>query len=57
VEDVIDEIVLEWGADDNRFIITTSHSDQTLNDVLQFARRWSEPNDPPQEVRLEQSSV
>jgi len=39
IEDKIDEMVVGDGSDESRFILTTSHPDETLQQVLDFA--WS----------------
>jgi len=53
VEDIIDEIVVGDGSDETRFLCTTSHPDEPLEDVLNMARTWEfERGDPVQEVRL-----
>lgn len=38
VEDLIDEIVVGDGVDDTRFILTSSHPNETLDKAIQFAR-------------------
>ncbi|MBU1385735.1 MAG: hypothetical protein KKG14_02275 [Alphaproteobacteria bacterium] len=40
VEDLIDEIVVGDGSDDNRFITTSAHEGEALDDVIEFARNW-----------------
>lgn len=53
LEDVIDEIVVGDGSQPDRFVCTTSHPDQPLDDVLNMLKWWeAERNDPVQEVRL-----
>ena len=52
VEDIIDELVNGDGSDETRYITTTSHPNETLGDVIAFARFWSEPEGEPQEVKL-----
>lgn len=37
IEDIIDEIVVGDGADPTRFILTSSHPGESVEDVLQFA--------------------
>lgn len=36
IEDVIDEIVVGDGSDQSRFILTSSHANETLEDVIEF---------------------
>ncbi len=38
IEDVIDQIVVGDGSDNNRFILTSSHPNETLDDAIEFAR-------------------
>jgi hypothetical protein len=38
IEDIIDEIVVGDGSDDSRFILTSSHESETLEEALEFAR-------------------
>lgn len=38
VEDIIDELVVGDGDDPSRFILTSSHPDETVGDVVEFAR-------------------
>jgi len=53
LEDIIDEIVVGYGSDPERFVCTTSHPDEPLDDVLNMLRYWEiEQNDPIEEVRL-----
>src|SRR5438128_2019662 len=40
VEDVIDELVVGDGTDPNRFLTTTSHPDESLEEVKAFAEAW-----------------
>ena len=40
VEDIIDELVVGDGSDTSRFVVTTSHPDESVQDVLEFARMW-----------------
>jgi hypothetical protein len=41
VEDQIDWLIVGDGSDDTRFIVTTSHGDEPLGDVVQFATTWA----------------
>ncbi len=43
VEDLIDEFVVGDGLDDTRFILTSSHPDESLDEVADFARALSRP--------------
>jgi hypothetical protein len=38
IEGVIDELVVGDGSDDRRFILTSSHPGETVDEVLEFAR-------------------
>lgn len=40
VEDVIDELVVGLGDDPSRFINTTSHPNESLEEVRSFAEAW-----------------
>jgi hypothetical protein len=53
IEDIIDELVVSDGSDDTRFVTTTSHSNETVEEVLEFAGWWKdERNQPVQIVKL-----
>jgi hypothetical protein len=53
VEDIIDELVVGDGADESRFILTSSHPGEPLGDVIEFVRTSiSEPAGEPQVVEL-----
>ena len=56
VEDVIDELVVGDGTDDTRFILTSFHEGQTIEEVRTFAEMCCadevEPGSPVQEVTL-----
>jgi hypothetical protein len=53
VEDIIDEIVVGDGDDQNRFLCTSSHPNEPYDDVLNMVETWEfERDDPVQEVRL-----
>ncbi|SDN34183.1 hypothetical protein [Afipia sp. GAS231] len=53
IEDIIDELVVGDGSDRERFVATTSHSNETVEEVLEFAGIWTdEQNRPVQIVRL-----
>jgi len=40
LEDKVDWIVIGDGTDDDRFIATTCHRDETIEEVLEFAACW-----------------
>jgi hypothetical protein len=50
VEDIIDELVVGDGTDEKRFILTSSHAGETIEDALEFARMLS--NEYAGEVQL-----
>jgi len=52
LEEAIDEIVCGDGFGPKRFLSTTSHPDEPLQDVLNMARIWDGGNGAMQEVRL-----
>ena len=53
LEDIIDEMVVGDGAQNERFVCTSSHPDEPLEDVLNMLKYWEmERDDPIQEVRL-----
>jgi len=53
IEDVIDEIVVGDGTDPARFLCTTSHAEEPLDEVMNMAITWEfERGDPVQEVWL-----
>ncbi|MBX3480010.1 MAG: hypothetical protein KF842_06395 [Caulobacter sp.] len=55
VEDEIDALIVGDGADDARFIATTSHGDEPLEDVINLATLWigdRPAGEAPQLVRL-----
>ena len=41
VEDIIDECVVGDGTDEGRYILTSSHPGETIDDALEFARSLS----------------
>jgi len=41
IEDLIDDLIIGNGSEDDRFITTTSHPNETLEDVIEFAEGWS----------------
>jgi len=50
VEDIIDELVVGDGTDDGRYILTSSHAGETIDDALEFARSLT--NEYEGEVQL-----
>jgi hypothetical protein len=42
MDDLIDEIVVGDGSDRGRFVNTSFHENETVEDVLDFARSWKE---------------
>ncbi len=40
IEDIIDESVVGDGLQDDRFVVTSSHSSEPLQEVLEFAASW-----------------
>lgn len=56
VADVIDELVVADGFDENRFICTSAHPNESLEKVRDFAGMWTQDVDPHeaiQEVQLD----
>ena len=52
---MIDELVVGDASDDERFINTTSHPNESVAEVIAFAKAWTLDVDPAldvQEVRL-----
>ncbi len=41
IEDMVDEAVVGDGNDDSRFLLTSSHEDETLDEAVEFARSLS----------------
>jgi hypothetical protein len=53
VEDIVDAIVVGDGSDNTRFLCTTSHPDESIEDVLNMVTGWEfERGDPVEQVRL-----
>lgn len=52
IEDIIDELVVGDGSDETRFILTSSHPGESLEEVIQFARSISEGIGEPQLVEI-----
>ncbi len=52
IEDIIDELVVGDGSREARFILTSSHPGEPLDEVVQFARAIREGVGEPQVVEL-----
>ena len=55
IEDEIDWLVVGDGSDADRFIVTTAHPNEPLDQVIQFATAWTgdgAPAEAPEIVRL-----
>lgn len=53
IEDIIDEIVVGDGSDQTRFLCTSSHPGDQLEDALNMAMIWEfERGEPVAEIRL-----
>ena len=50
IEDEIDGLIVGDGSDDSRFITTSSHPGETLDQVIEFATVWWINADGPTEV-------
>lgn len=50
VEDRIDDIVVGDGSDDSRFIVTSSHPDESIEEAVEFASMWTASGDDRVEV-------
>lgn len=54
MDGIIDELVMGDGSNRNRFIVTSFHTDETVEEVMEFARSWEKKLDQPVElVKLE----
>ena len=42
MDDLIDEIVVGDDSDKSRFVVTSFHENETIEEVLEFARNWKE---------------
>ncbi len=40
IEDIIDELIVSDGSQKGRFIATTSHPDESLDEVIEFAKYY-----------------
>jgi hypothetical protein len=53
IEDDIDAIIVGDGTDESRFIVTTSHPDETIEEAMAFAQAWpADSSDLVQAVSL-----
>ena len=50
VEHLIDKLIVGDGSDRSRFITTTSHPGETIDEVMEFARSWDEELGQPFEL-------
>lgn len=50
IEDIIDELVVADGSDDTRFVATTSHSNETVEEVVEFTGFWNDERDQPVQI-------
>jgi hypothetical protein len=50
VDDMIDELVVGDASDSSRFITTSFHPDETLDEVIEFARMWERDLGQPVEL-------
>lgn len=50
IEDMIDELVVGDGSDDTRFVTTTAHSSETVEEVVEFAGLWGSERDQPVQI-------
>ncbi|NEU11564.1 hypothetical protein G3T14_05410 [Methylobacterium sp. BTF04] len=55
VEDVIEELIVGDGSDDTRRLTSTSHPDESIDEVRAFVSTWTldlDPEEPIKEVYL-----
>jgi hypothetical protein len=50
IEKLIDDFIVGDGSDRSRFIVTTSHPGETVDEVMEFARSWDEELGQPVEL-------
>lgn len=50
MDDMIDELVVGDGSDSSRFIVTSFHTNGTVEEVVEFARSWEEKLGQPVEL-------
>lgn len=46
MEELIDELVVADAADPSRFVLTSSHPDESLEEVIEFVHTVQPPGDP-----------
>ncbi len=52
LHDLIDDIVVQDGSDDTRFLPTTWHDSETLSEVIEFATTYGNTNTAIKQIRL-----
>ncbi len=52
VEDIIDELVVGDGSDQGRFILTSSHKDETIQEVMEFIQTCADIDGDVSQVKL-----
>jgi hypothetical protein len=52
LEEEVDWLVIGDGADKSRFLVTSSHPEESLEEVLEFASGWNCEREGLSEVRL-----
>lgn len=52
IEDEIDRLIVRDGSDESRFITTTSHPGEALEDVVEFATWWGDADAPTRVVSI-----
>jgi len=50
IEDIIDELVVGDGSDDTRFVVTSSHPNETVEEAVEFVCLWNDKRDQPVEI-------
>ncbi len=50
IEDIIDELVVGDASDDTRFVTSSSHSNESMEEVLEFAGWWKDERDRPVQI-------
>ena len=50
MDDTIDELVVGDGSDPSRFIVTSFHTNETVEEVMEFARSWEQELGKPVEL-------
>ena len=41
VHDLIDDLIIGDGSDDSRYVATSWHTDESFDEVLEFAHHWT----------------